>query len=73
MLFSFSFYVSLRFKVLSTDVKPVNLAWQDNGKHTTSRRNPSCPIQPNPITDCVSMSLYQVESHSMQWIFRNPN
>ena len=51
------FFFDLRFKLFNTDVKPVYLAWQNNGKHTTSRTISNCPIQLTPSTDCVSIRL----------------
>ena len=68
--FLFLFIFGLRFKVFSTDVIPVHLAWQNNGKHTTSRTNSSCPIQLTPSTDSVSISLSKVSLHSLQWMLR---
>ena len=68
-----AFLFGLRFKLFSTDVKPVYLAWQNNGKHNTSRTNSSCPIQLTPATDCVSINLSRVSLHSLEWMLRNPN
>ena len=52
-----AFLFGLRFKLFSTNVKLVYLAWQNNGKHKTSRTISSCPIQLTPSTDSVSIRL----------------